>query len=477
MRLSVPQGVVRLLAATLGAAGVFVLTTTLMGQVPDAWLVAVSALGAFVVAAVSGSVSISSLWNSERSGVLLAAVGGLTALWIAPLLTLSQRASDAPSGSEVVFLTSSVWGVATVIVAQGSRTSRSSPLGVAGAVVALAGGASILASWETPSSFSPFVRLTQQQVVMCVAGVLFALGALALLAGAKKLGARRAMVVGAGAAALIGTVSALPDLTPMLAVVPRVWPALLLLAVAQATFAHSWLALSLAFELDRAAASLMLVPVFLTALTLLEKLTNIYGPNPIGWTSAIAGIAMVTAGVATMWASSPPHATPPQSGSWFLPASLLALATATASLVTPSIRASVAGSLGGGFKASWTMPGAETAAGWAVFGAALLSVATSIAMRRATTSRIAVLTAGVAALVCSGAYFALTDIPLRTSTRWIPAHVQQTYGTEYALLTFVQLADPVRMAALVLATATATGLIVFSIRWIRASRGETKGTL
>jgi hypothetical protein len=54
--------------------------------------------------------------------------------------------------------------------------------------------------------------------------------------------------------------------------------------------------------------------------------------------------------------------------------------------------------------------------------------------------------------------------PLRTATRWIPADVQQSYGTEYARLTFEALHDPVRLVALAMAFITSLTLLVVMLR-------------
>ena len=66
----------------------------------------------------------------------------------------------------------------------------------------------------------------------------------------------------------------------------------------------------------------------------------------------------------------------------------------------------------------------------------------------------------IAAVFALVAYIPLADTPLRTWTRWLPAEVQQDYGTPYALLRLRPLVSWPERAAVVDFDVTETGRAV-----------------
>jgi hypothetical protein len=85
----------------------------------------------------------------------------------------------------------------------------------------------------------------------------------------------------------------------------------------------------------------------------------------------------------------------------------------------------------GAFSADLTMSGAETVGGWIVLGMSLVVLASLWRFSRAGALR-----ALFALPLAFGGWTVLRFIPLHTWISWIPAEVQQEYGTEYASIVF-----------------------------------------
>ncbi len=158
--------------AVLSAMSSFIVTTVAMDSLPDPVLVGVSAVVAFVIIAAAGGWRVAEeLRRLERSTLALALAGGALAFWAAPLLALTQRATSAPSGADSLFFTTTTWAVLVVLGAYLIGSERPALTGIAGAVCSAAGAAGLLASWEYPSSFSPFAKFPAREALMLLAGV------------------------------------------------------------------------------------------------------------------------------------------------------------------------------------------------------------------------------------------------------------------------------------------------------------------
>ena len=196
----------KLIAPVIAAVGllvVYVMTTVVMDQVPDTVLVGVGLLlAALVVLAVYGRGSVVGDVRSHRSASMLAAFGGVACFWLAPLVVLTQRASDAPSGAVVLFHTTALWGAIAAFSWWVHRGPRATYLAPAGAVAAVVGAAGLLANWERPSSFSPFIKYLQPELLMLVAGLVFAVGSYGLVLAARSLRTESLLVVSLAAAAI-----------------------------------------------------------------------------------------------------------------------------------------------------------------------------------------------------------------------------------------------------------------------------------
>jgi hypothetical protein len=141
-------------------------------------------------------------------------------------------------------------------------------------------------------------------------------------------------------------------------------------------------------------------------------------------------------------------------------------------LFTPALTARSQGGLEGGFDATWAMFGYEAAASWLVLAAAGLAVAAALVALQ-TRRAIDWAPSAVAALVCAVASLPLAATTLHTWNRWVPADVQQTYGTEYSTFSVAGRMDVVRLVALALAVATVVALAVLSRRTARPTPAET----
>ena len=460
-----------IVATACGAAAAFVVTTVGVEQVPAAGLIGVGCIVAFGTAAVSfGMSAYRAARSTPRATLVMAAVGGALCLWAAPLVALMQRASDTPSGADTLFLTTTVWGLLCVVSSLAVRTERQAPTALAAAVAAAAGCAGLLASWENPSSFSPFAKFPAREALMVAAGVAFVVGSLMLARAARTAGYRVAALAATGGAAAIGLLAAAPSMGPMMKSSGPALPLGAYLGVAVAVFAIGWTEAIVEKGVAGASIGLFSAPLLVMALTAFESTLRVYGPSPVNWPPALAGVAAMLAGCVALWFSargsdetvtSTTVAGPAmRTARWLGYATIVA---GTVSLAMPALTATAEGGTSAPFSATWTMIGAESAAGWLVFAAAGLALAAVISAR--TDSRVqAWLPASVAALACDVAAFPLLGTTLHTWNRWVPADVQQTYGTEYSRLVIEPRLDSVRIAAMVLTVVT---LVVFAV----ATRG------
>jgi hypothetical protein len=464
------------LAATSGAAASFVLTTVVMDTMPDTVLVGLSALVAFLAVMAYYRIDLIALVReSDRAALLWAAGGGLLAFWAAPLLALSQRASDAPSGADALFMTTTAWGLAAVVVAFAVRDGRPSLTALAGALASAAGTAGLLASWERPSSFSPFAKFPTREGLMLLAGGLFALGAFGLARAARRAGPRFAALLGLAGAAAAGVLISSPALPSMFAERASL-SATVYLGAFVALFAIGIVHTVADAGVSRASVALLGVPLAVMVFSLWEQFRAVYGPSPVAWPSAMAGVGVLTTGAITVWLAEKPA----RDSLVTIKAAALPLAVAAAAavlgvvqLATPALGALAEGGTGQPFRASWTMVGAEAASGWLVLAAALLSLSAAVAWWRgrplATWG-----SAAVTALLCGGAAIPLSGTTLHTWNRWVPADVQQTYGTEYSRLVIEAQTDPVRLAAMALTALAVVALSVLAWR-LRAVERDLQG--
>lgn len=389
-------------------------------------------------------------WRGERPSVRSAwpwAAAGVAGLLAAPYLVAASRSTDAPSGSEVLFFTTAAWGSLLVLGALLPRAARPAPHRVALVLLAAAGSAALVANWERPSSFSPFVKFPAQEVAMLAAGAAFAAFVLVLRAAAPSVRGRVALV-GTSAAAAAGLL-ALPfsgGLTALSAF--AAWP-----LAAPALLLHAFAVLAVVRVLEDGtavdlAALFPLVPVLLTAFTLVEEVIGARGPRPILVGPALAASALVV--VAVTGALADRRADAP--GRMTLAArslSAIAALAALGGLAAPALSATVHGSTASGaaFDASFVLQGWETAGGW--IAAALAAVAVAYAWApgaaRPAPARLIVRLAGLGMVVA--AYALLAGTPLHTWTSWIPPEVQQDYGTPFARITFGPRPDVIRPVA------------------------------
>lgn len=465
------------LLASCGTAGSFVVQTLLANEAPDLVVVAACAIGA----GIAGVLANPKDWlTGIRTWRLIdswqAPLGGVLAFWAAPLLALSQRLSDAPTGTETAFFTTSCWGLAVVVAGAVLTRRWSVSVSIVGALASVVGSATLLASWERPSSFSPFVRFVQQQSLMAVAGVVFAVALVMLVRQARERGwdevLRQATVAPAALGLLLGAVSAVK--TPV--AWGRLSTSLGALAVFSAIAVFGMLKAVRQGGVAYAGAAFLLVPAALTSLSVLERLTGMHGPDPVRWGSAGAGIALAVAGAVLVLASAAAttRAVPVEyrpilvRGAAF--AGTINIACGVAALVVPAIRGEVTASVGEGYHVRWSMYGIETAPGWFLLAASLLAAtALFAAMKRLTGLS---LVSSAVAVVAGIGYFFTLDTPLHTFTTWIPDQVQQVYGTEYARLVFTPLSSMVAPVALAVAALVTLASVVLSLRTMQAVRTE-----
>lgn len=416
-------------------------------------LVALAA--AVVLFALPGAPRLRSWFAPDRRRDLGGAVtGGVLMFFVAPWMVLANHHTDAPPGSQVVFTTTACWGAiialawATVLFRRGQR--RAAVVTACGALAAVVGSAVILADWERPSSFSPFVRYPLGDVWMVAAGLAFAAGVWLLVRASSRVRGGGTLLPGALAALFLAMTASLTQGGPI-AAVSALASAGAPMAVFALTGAVAWVAaLELARDtsplgrgaagLPSLAAALFLPAAALSLLARLEPLLGASGPDPLLWAPVAAGTLLTLAGALTvMAAAAATRADRPLP----LRAAVASLAPALIAIVgmaLPALRATLSWNPGDGrtLDIAWTLAGAETAAGWwALAVAALLLAAVLSASARSRPVGLAI---ALFALACVPAYLAARGVPLHTWNTWLAPEVQQDYGTPYAALMFAPVA-------------------------------------
>lgn len=472
------QNLIAFVLASAGATAWFVLSTVAMDQVPDLVLLGVSLLIAAAIRLSLRSRGVSVVFTSFRREALLAAAGGVLAFWAAPLIVLAQRATDAPSGADVLFFSTVGWALLCAVGAFLVREGRPAARSLAAALVSVAGAAALLANWERPSSFSPFAKFPVQELWMLAAGVLFVAGGIAIAGATRRVGLTHSVTIALAAAGLVGALGATPFIVDSVPTVVRMSTGFILMGVAMAAFATGWTSLQSTLGIGRAGIPLMLAPVSVTALFALERATGVFGPSPFQLNGVLAGGAVCVAGAVALWLSEPSslrvtasHSVLRRAGEG---AAVLAVLVSAMSLALPALRATSEGIVPQEFSVTWLMVGAESAAGWLPMAAALLVCAAAWDSRKQWDIR-GIGSALIAAALALAATPFLADTTLHTWNSWIPAMVQQTYGTEYARFGVEAVSHPVRILAVVLtgvAIAALAGASVLDRRSIRISEAE-----
>ncbi|PKQ37982.1 MAG: hypothetical protein CVT59_05195 [Actinobacteria bacterium HGW-Actinobacteria-1] len=374
---------------------------------------------------------------------LFSLVLGALGLFGAPYAVLVHRYSDAPAGSEILFLTTAAWAAILVLFTLGRRRSEVVP--IAGALLGLAGIVGVVGNWERPSSFSPFVRFVPEELWMLAAGVAWAalwwhLGR-ARDRGDLDAAAVPAAVGGVLAAAMMLVARWVTADVPTALAHGGFW----LYAVAcMAAAAAALLALRSAGP--RAIAAAMVLPaVALTALTLVEQATGAFGPQPILLGPASAGSAIALVGALLIWPREPATETLPPTKpcrAAVVVAALSALVAAVG-LALPALEGTATGlrTSGAAFEASFTLRGVEVVGPWTVLALAVAVLGIALSRDLRLPSMLALVAAALA-------WPFVWNTPLRTFTTFIPSEVQVDFGSEFAAIAFKQLPIPVTLVAL-----------------------------
>ncbi len=374
---------------------------------------------------------------------LFSLVLGALGLFGAPYAVLVHRYSDAPAGSEILFLTTAAW--ATILVLFTLKRRRSEVVPLAGALLGMAGIVGVVGNWERPSSFSPFVRFVPEELWMLAAGVAWAalwwhLGR-ARDKGELDAAAVPAAVGGVLAAAMMLVARwATADVSAALSH-GGFW----LYAVACMAAAVAALLALRSVGPRGVAAAIVLPAVALTALTLVEQATGAFGPQPILLGPASAGAVIALAAALLIWPREPSPETPPQTRWWraALVAGALSSVVAAVGLGLPALEGTAKGlrTSGAAFEASFVLRGIEVVGPWAVLALGVVTLGIAWARDLRLPHILALLAAAIA-------WPFVWNTPLRTFTTFIPSEVQVDFGSEFAAISFKQLPIPVTLVAL-----------------------------
>lgn len=380
---------------------------------------------------------------SNPTGMLVSLVLGAFGLFGAPYMVFLHRYSDAPPGSEVLFLTTAAWSAILVLLTLRRRTSDI--IVFAGALLILGGIAGIVGNWERPSSFSPFVRYVVEERWMLLAGVAWAL-LWQQLGRAKE----RSDVDGVAIPAAVGGILA-AVLTAFAHANDVNIPAALshggfwLYSVAAIASGAAMLLALRSGGVRVVAGAVALPAVALTVLTLIEQATGAYGPQPILLLPAFGGAVVALAGATLVWLPDMGEATEGVRSAcrFALPLSAAAVLAAFIGLALPALQGRATGlrTSGASFDATFVLRGIEVAGPWIALGITV-AVLGMVLSRVATRARVLALAAALLAWPLVWA------TPLRTLTRFIPSEVQVDFGSEFAAIAFSRLPVPAVFVAL-----------------------------
>lgn len=407
---------------------VFVFSTATVGRIDPSAVAAATAIGSGLAVLVVHGVPRRKPAESvpgprilrEALPVTLATV---SATFVSPLLVLANRSSDAPAGSVVAFWTTVFAGalLATVgVLSQDDRARRWASI-----LLLLVAGAGVLANWERPSSFSLLVRYVEAQSGIAAGVVLWVFAVAYLSHRFRHVGSRLTLPV-VTAAVLSGlAVVLVHGGTSVVLLQPRV----LLAAGASAVLFLMVLSLGPGRGSTVSGSAIAAAPAVITLFTLVESAVGMLGPRPILVTPVLACVAVGAAALAELFLPSATFGVRARGRALGL-IGAAAVVAAGLGMLTPAIDVVVRGGLSSGqaFEVGFTMLGYETVAGWLVAALALLVF---VSVHRSSSGYGAALLLGVSIVVAS-AWWTLRDVPLHTWVSWIPAEVQQDYGTEFA---------------------------------------------
>lgn len=394
---------------------------------------------------------------------LVPLLAGAAGLALAPWIVMSNRYTDAPPGSEVLFFTVVMWGAMLAISLGAVSSERVSRIG--GTLLAAAGAAALLANWERPSSFSPLVRYAREELLMLVAGVLWVVLVLVLRrAAARGVLASSALIASLGGLATAGALAAVGLARGTLSAADFGGGGPVAYGIAVGFAVAGMLVALRAGSAEAVAGAYLLVPATVSLIVIIEWAVGPLGPQPMILPAVYGGAAATLAGLAVLWGG---RRTAGPCAAWrgrravvrivATVVALSAVALAVVAFALPAMTASVTGlrTDGSDFRASFELFGYETAAAWIAFGIALAALGLALERRRLALTWPRGLALGIAT---AGWWFARLT-PLRTLTSFIPSDVQVDYGSEFARIDFA--GEP----SVLVVMAIAGALLAVTVTW------------
>jgi drug/metabolite transporter (DMT)-like permease len=281
---------------------VTVALTSMTSVVVAAGAVTFAALFLSVMFSRQAETAINKTFASEPGLMAAFSVG----LWLASAGQIVRRYSSAPSGSDTILMLSTAALFALAMAAARPWGEDRPTWGSVVAVLAvLAGSLLIVANWERPSSFNPFMLFPTEELwlLASAAGLaLFAAAGRELVKRHSPGGVLTAAFWAAAPPTLIYGLISSGGLRPFL---EESRPGIFILVLLGAAFAVSLVCLLRLLEKTpprRALAAVAVMPALVTALIIVERAFGYaYLPVPFAPAPIIAGIVVTIAGVAAVW--------------------------------------------------------------------------------------------------------------------------------------------------------------------------------
>ncbi|MHB0976206.1 MAG: EamA family transporter [Candidatus Aquicultorales bacterium] len=470
-----------LLIAALGLIWTFsyALTASALKSLPPSLVAAGRAtLGLAFIALVARGRLRQKLTGSQWIKLLLAGVS----FGLFLILNVAFRYSNAPSGSDIAFVTS----LAPVFLLAAAFKERIKPVaGAFGTALAVLGMVVVLGNWEKPSSFSPFVKFPGEELALLASAAFLALTL--ILAGKLREveGRVRAFSI-LGVSSIFTAVYAGADLA--VKGLPQAesdgFIALLLLGViGTGVVLHMLIMGAEDMEAHRFSSIILMTPVFLTLFLLVDKFA---AGLPIVLSQVILGCALVSIGfvLAVLPVKSrgihEVEVIRTARQVWPVLAILasVGIVSALAGAFAPVRESFIAGYLDSGapYRESWSTLGFESVGFYVAAAVSVFLLTTAFRMRNGSVGNIALIVAGLSAASAALLGLAVGNNTFSAWYLWMPAEIQWAIGTEYVDLKEIAISNipllfstmAVIMGGAVALLAGANGLLA------RRTRGSTR---
>lgn len=271
---------------------------------PTTFVLVRFAIASLFMLAIFGRRPIQFLKKASRLDIFLIFLAAISGVVLTYLLQVIRRYSNAPPGSDIVFL-QNVAPIFIFILVVAFRMEKLTLGKVAAMAAAVLGMIIIVANWEKPSSFSPFSRFSFEEGLILLSAISFAIFA---FAGKKVVeryppSAVAAVTVWLGTLLLFPLANRIDGFGAVLKISFQGWLIALILGILSSALSILLFYDALArVEATKVGSALFLTPIIITLLVKLERVFGLaFFPSPLFVFPIIVGSVLVFIGVVALW--------------------------------------------------------------------------------------------------------------------------------------------------------------------------------